>query len=270
MRTARRRSVGLLSMTVLLVAGVVVGSIPSGAQTSVTQQVPFTVWDAQTQTSLDGVGSWVATGNDPTAGAGQAPAGYAYFHEFYFQGSDAFGHLAMETDGGEKSVSFTVFEPTEDRVHIVNKGFDWQANRFYFPVVRRVADGLWGAWIFDHTANTWTFVGGVVLPATLVKLDPETATGAAWTGADLDSCAAYPKADVFRMAAVGLVGSGTVTAAQSEQIVHPGDCPASVTSEPPGWNRYQLGADPSAAGVAAQTDPTPSDHPPVEERRFRS
>ncbi|MDQ3978228.1 MAG: hypothetical protein M3314_01560 [Actinomycetota bacterium] len=176
----------------------------------------------------------------------------------------------METDGGEKAVSLAVFEPTEDRAHIVRKGFNWQANRFYFPLVTRVADGLWAAWIFDHSANAWTFVGGVVLPATFVKLDPQTATGVVWTGPDLGSCAAYPRADVFRMAAIGLVGSATVTAAQTQQIVEPGDCPATITNEPPGWNRYQVGAEAPAAGAAAQSVPSPSGDPPIEERRFQA
>ena len=270
MRAAARRGRRLATLALVVAAMAIVGTVPTVAQTTVTQQVPFTVWTNEGQVALDGLGSWVATANDPVAGAGQAPADYVYWHEFGFTGSpDAFGHVSMETSEGAKFVSLIVVEETEDRIHIVRKAFDWQANRFYFPMVSRVADGLWAGWIYDQTAATWTFIGGVVVPAALGRLLPESATGVAWVGPDLESCAAYPRADLFRMSAIGLVGQTAVGSVQSDQVVEPGDCPATIASEPPGWNHYQLGVEGSAAAAQAAGSSS-EDRPDVQERRFLS
>ncbi|MCA1693192.1 MAG: hypothetical protein LC733_13735, partial [Actinobacteria bacterium] len=136
--TLRAWTVGLALTLVGLVA-----PAPAVAQTPVLPAIPLTIWSAPPGSVLDGIGSWLATGNDPTAGIGQAQADYAYFHEFYFANSQSFGDISMLTFGGEKFVELRVFDEEEGRLHRVRVQFPWQAGRFYFPFVYRLASGVW-------------------------------------------------------------------------------------------------------------------------------
>jgi len=79
----------------LLVAGWI-APVATSAQTEMSIPTPLTLWSAPTDLGLDGYGDWMATFNEPTAGAGQSPPYYEYLHEFYFQGSSSWGHVSLE------------------------------------------------------------------------------------------------------------------------------------------------------------------------------
>jgi hypothetical protein len=237
---------------------------PAMGQTSVSLAVPLTVWAAQPPVLLDAIGSWLATVNDPTAGPGQAIPDYSYWHEFIFPNSESFGQIALETFGGGKFASLVISDEEEGRVHSVRVPFSWQAGRFYFPLVYRLGDGIWGGWVYDHTAGAWSFIGAVLVPVRLSKLESTSATGVAWNGADQASCTAYPLADVVRMAPVGFVGAIQVQSHLAERQTLPGDCPGFVTEFAPDWDRYSVGVQESVASASAAANPSPAGHRELE------
>ena len=243
-----RMSLGLAVLAVGLLA-----AAPTTAQTVLSQQLPLTVWEVPQAVGLDGTGAWLATVNSPAAGVGQAPPDYEYWHEFYFTGAtESFGQVALVVSGTHRFASLSINDVEEDRFSYVEKAFEWQANRFYFPIVHRLADGVWSASIYDATAGTWTLIGTVVVRPAFAKLAPVVSTGLAWDGRDLDSCAAYPQADMFWMAPIAFVGQSTITSTFEERVVNPGDCPATVTAGPTGFERYQAGAAAAPAAGAGE------------------
>jgi hypothetical protein len=243
----------LAALAVAVAAGLL--APPAVAQTAVTSAVPLTVWAVQPPVLLDALGSWLATINDPTAGFGQATPDYSYWHEFIFPNSDSFGQISLETFGGEKFASLFISDEEESRFHSVRVLFPWQAGRFYFPLVYRLGDGLWGGWVYDHTAAAWSFIGAVVVPARLGKLESTSATGVAWDGAPQAACTAFPAADVVRMAPVGFVGATAVQSHLAERQTLPGDCPGFVTPFAPDWDRYSVGVEVSVVS-GAQASPS--------------
>jgi hypothetical protein len=217
---------------------------PRVAAEEVEPAVPVTVWEL-TQGSLDGIGSWIATVNVPTAQPGQVPPYYAYVHEFYFENSeDAFGMLALTTQPEGKRAEFVV-DWGDGRIVGARVPFEWTAGRLYLPVVYKVGDGLWAAWVYDHAVSTWNFIAPLYLPPGWGKIAPLSATYLEWFGGPAPTCSAIPKGDVYRMAPFGFVGS--TTTAFASLIAHdevPGTCPASATTEFGGqWARYQVGSD---------------------------
>jgi hypothetical protein len=164
--------------------------------------------------------------------------------------TDSFGQIALETFGGGKFASLVISDEEEDRQHSVRIPFPWQAGRFYFPLVYRLGEGVWGGWVYDHTAGAWSFIGAVLVPARLGKLESASATGVAWDGPDQASCTAYPPADVVRMAPVGFVGGTAVQSHLAERDTIPGDCPGFVTEFAPDWDRYSVGVQESVVSAA--------------------
>ncbi|HEX6596719.1 MAG TPA: proprotein convertase P-domain-containing protein, partial [Acidimicrobiales bacterium] len=204
-----------------------------------TLQAPFTSWARPGATTLDGLGSWIATANDPTAKTGQVAPAYLYAHLFGFSANPATGAIALGTGPTGKFALFTVQEPPGIS-HDVAVAFPWSAGRFYFPLVHQISPGVWGAWVYDHTAETWTFVGQLSLPAGWGKLTPASTTGVLWYGGTAASCPAYPLADVFFAPPTGFAAGTITTATGGAHHASTAGCPAVATTEA-GWARYRVG-----------------------------
>ena len=253
-----RSSICLAVAALTLAVGTGIGTLPAVAQTPVRPSTPLSVWNAPSTVEFDGLSTWLATFDDPTAGAGQVPPVYDYFHEFYFVGSESFGHISLEVVGTEKFASLVIFDAEESREHTVRVRFPWTGNSFYFLWVNRLADGLWGAWAYDNTAATWAFVGSLAVPTRLGKLLSQSTTGVGWTGPDLESCEAYPRAVMTRRAPVGYVGTTSVQTQLVNRFQGDGECPTTAAPFVPEWDYYVVGFDPPAAAAAAGLGLTPA------------
>jgi hypothetical protein len=202
-----------------------------------------TIWDLA-QGSLDGLGSWIATVNDPAAQPGQLVPFYAYVHEFYFEDNiEPSGFLALVMYGGAKYAEFVV-DWGDDRVVRARIPFSWTGGRFYLPVVYRVGEGIWGAWVFDHSSTTWTFIAPLFVPPDWGRIAGRSFTYVNWFGDAATTCGQFPRADVLRMAPIGFVGTSTTPPATlTTHETLPLDCPSTATNAFGGtWARYQVGA----------------------------
>src|SRR5205085_10356697 len=92
-------------LAVLTTDGVAIRSIPTGLP-----QTPFTVWQQAGSTGRDGLGAWIATANDPTAGPDQLAPQYLLGHYFGFTGNPATGVVGLVTDPAGKFAVLTVVE----------------------------------------------------------------------------------------------------------------------------------------------------------------
>lgn len=237
---ARTRMASVVVGLMTVVAGVSAFEMPPAtAQAVVEPEADVSVWNAPS--SLDGVGSWLATVNDPLAGPGQSPPSYAYLHFFSFENSDAFGFIALEVDGGQKLATFAIYNPADANFVGNSVPFNWTAGRLYFPLVYWLGDGVWGGWVYDHAAVSWTFIDGEAVPASWGKLKGVSATTVLWTGDPLSSCSAYPLADVMRYPPYGFVAGTVATSVPLGVNTVPGDCPVQTSSHE-GWARYRVGA----------------------------
>jgi hypothetical protein len=207
---------------------------------TVGQSVPYSVWDQPTTTPLDGIGAWVATVNDPTAAAGQAPPEYLYGHSFRFSASSASGVVGLGTSRAGKVAVFGLTGP-EGTGFDTGIAFSWAAGHFYFPFVYGVAPGVWAASLYDFTAATWTPIGSLTVPAAWGKLAPSSATMAIWYGGAPRACSSYPKADVVFSPPVGYVGATSTVAGLAGTTTTPAACPAETSVEATVWARYRLG-----------------------------
>lgn len=260
--TSVRKSLVLVSVAIasLLTFS---SAAPTQAQAAPTIAVPLTVWDIPSATALDAYGGWLVTGNDPTAGVGQADPSYEYFHEVYFSNSDSFADLSLVVDGGQKYAVLTVADAEEDRVHTVRLRYPWMALRYYFLYMARLAPGVWGSYIHDASSGVWTTIGHVLVPDRLHKLEPFSATGVGWIGPQLESCTAYPLADIYRMKPLGVVGQTPLTATAAERHHLPADCPTALQPGVPtaDFDHYTvgtLGSD-TAAVTRAEREPSRAD-----------
>ena len=208
---------------------------------SVTLRNPYTVWTQPAATPLDGMGTWMATANDPAPTAGQVPPSYLYAYGFGFTGSTALGFVGLVTAPGGKYAVASVVGPDGTR-HEAVVPFDWSAGRLYFPFVYRLGPGSWGAWVFDDHAKTWVGIGLLPLPATWGKLSSAAVTAVGWTGAPGTSCSAYPRADVYIQAPLGFVGSTVAQATRAGGDATAGDCAPEPTVDSPPWAHYRVGA----------------------------
>ncbi len=247
----------MAALTLAVAAGT--GTLPATAQTAVRQSEPSTNWDVAPgfPRPAEGLSTWMATFADPTAGPGQAPPNYAYFLDFTLNLVSAdlisYGRISLDVVGSEKFASLTVTESAIEggRSHRVRVPFGWKANSFYFLWVNRLADGLFGGWVYDVTAATWTYIGAVAVPPHLAYVDSDPRTGVAWTGSPLGACNAYPQAVVVAMAPVAYYNSTpTPSHLRDRQVLFPSDCPSTAAFFVPGWDYYVAGSAPPAVGAA--------------------
>jgi len=241
-----------------LTVGVGLGTLPAIAQTTVRQSTPSTSWNAEFPRPAAGLSTWMATFADPTAGPGQAAPEYAYFLDFsldFF--SSAFiarGRISLDVVGNQKFATLSITEaPLRDsRSHRVRVPFPWQGNSFYFLWVNRLADGLFGGWVYDVTAATWTYIGAVLVPPELAVLDTLPSTGVEWTGPALATCDAYPEAVMVARAPTAYRDSTPMPSVLNGRStpLTPADCPSTAAFFVPGWDYYVAGSAPPAAAAA--------------------
>jgi len=267
MRSTRCRLL-LVAALLTLTVGAGVGPLPAIAQTTVRPFVPRSSWGTgmwgPAFPVLDGLSTWLATFADPVAGAGQSPPHYAYFLDFTI--TDSFflagGRISLDVVGDQKFATLAVDDtgPGGGQRHQVQVPFPWKGNSFYFLWANRLADGVWGGWVYDNTAATWTYIGNVPGLATsgpAARMAQYAQTGVAWTGPDLATCAAYPQAVAVNLSPFGFVGSTpveTVLNGRADQAYDPsasGDCPStSGFFSFPHWDYYVTGSAPPVAAPA--------------------
>jgi hypothetical protein len=250
----QRRALGLAIAVLLAVQAAV--AMSATAQDPKTVQVPATVWNVSGASSLDAIGSFVAAPSVPAPAAGQATENkWSFMHTFRFVGAaDPFGVISLDTDGTDKFATLQLNSGSAT-VAIERYPFDWGANKFYFPMVMFLPGNALAGFVYDLDAQAWTFVGTVRVPAGWGRISPQSTTALLWYGAAQDDCAAYPAADHFRYAPLGLASgeSSLRTSTPVGNVVQPGDCTATVTDEPApaeAWRHYQAG---SATGPTTTT-----------------
>lgn len=203
-------------------------------------QIPRSQWMQPGRTSLDGSGTWIATGNDPTGAPGGLGPWYLYAHGFNFTANPATGVIGLVTVPGGKYAVFSVKE-ADGTSHDSAVAFDWKAGRFYFPLVYQVSPGVLAGWVFDHSASTWVPIGAFTLPPAWGALSVLGTTTAAWAGPAAASCSAFPLADVYFYRPTGFYAGQASEANLAGHLPTAGDC-ASQTSVIAGpWVRYRVG-----------------------------
>jgi hypothetical protein len=189
---------------------------------------------------MDGVGTWLATLNDPTARAGQVAPGYQYGLSFGLASSPARGFLGLGTGPTGKTASLTVsggnFPP-----QVATIPFAWTANGFYFIFVHEYGPGTWSAALYDYTLNTWTSIGTLSLPVAWGKLAPTTFTASLWTESPAGTCAAYPAAEVLVHSPLAFRAGAGSEATFAQGGTTEGLCASHHGAGPPGWMLYRTG-----------------------------
>jgi hypothetical protein len=254
MNTLRQQRVLGIGVAALLVVQALV-AISAGAADPKTQAIPVTLWNVPGVASVDAIGSLVASVNVPTPAAGQSTENkWAAGMVFRFVGDTApFGVISLDTDGTQKFASLALNSGSAV-VDTERFPFDWQAGRYYFPLVVILPGSAVAGFVYDFDAAAWTFVGSVRAQSAWGELSPASATLLLWYGSQLDDCALYSRADHFRYAPYGIKAGNTITSTAGGDGVVPGDCPATVTPGPdPNFRRYQGG---SATGPVASTTTT--------------
>ncbi|MGH9279592.1 MAG: Ig-like domain-containing protein [Acidimicrobiales bacterium] len=205
-----------------------------------TLRVPYTTWSQPLPLPLDGIGTWVAAANDPTPTAGQVAPAYLYGLGFGFASGPARGTIGLASGPEGKTAVVSVSAP-DRALQSFTVPFAWSANRLYFLFVYQLGPGSYGAWVYDHTAATWTLIGALPVPAAWGKLAASSVTALGWAGPVAPACTAYPLADVFVHAPTGFIGTGTADAALTLTAATDGACAPGTVTAPPGWARYQTG-----------------------------
>ncbi|MGI9023381.1 MAG: hypothetical protein ACR2HV_09170 [Acidimicrobiales bacterium] len=203
-------------------------------------EVPYSDWNQWQPTPLDGIGTSIAIGNDPTAAPGQLPPQYLYGHSIRFASSSATGVIGLATGSAGKLAVFSATGP-DGTTYNTGIAFNWSTGNFYFPFVYLSGSGVWAASIYDYAADTWTPMGTLNLPAGWGKLSPVSTTIAVWYGPTAATCSAYPRADVYFSPPVGYVGSTATTANLTRTATTEGDCPAETSVVSGVWAHYLLG-----------------------------
>lgn len=210
-----------------------------------TVRTPYSLWSQASATPLDGIGTWVATANDPAATAGQLAPHYLYGLGFGFTSSSARGVIGLGTGAGGKAAVITVTGPTGPP-QTLSVPFAWSADRFYFLFVHQLEPGSWGALVFDLTANTWNPIGAISLPSAWGKLSPSSITAVSWLGPAGVTCSAYPRADVVVHSPTGFLKGTATDAVLTAGTATAGSCPAENLIGPGGWVRYRVGTNATA------------------------
>ena len=196
-------------------------------------------WSQPTAEPLDGLGSWMAIADGPVAKAGQLAPSYLYGHYFGFENTTASGVVALVVVPGGRSAVFSLVG-ADGVPHAVGVPFDWRAGRYYFSLVHQLVPGTWGAWVYDYSAASWSYVGQLSLSGAVGRLSPTSTTAVTWFGPTARACSAYPRADVLVSPPIGFGAGAATSAVSTADGVKPGDCTVGASSDV--WARYTLGA----------------------------
>lgn len=201
--------------------------------------VPYAVWSHGPQ-ALDGLGGWIAVGNEPTAGPGQVAPTYLLGEAFHFAGDGSVtGVVGLATQPGGKYAVVVVEGGNDVRLGIAVP-FNWRAGRFYFPLVYEVSPGVLGAWLFDHSAGSWIPLGSLHVPTEWGRIAPASASLLQWYGTGASDCAHYPRADVFFSPTYGFTGATSTPATLLTNGTVTADCRVTNTIGA-GWAHFVAG-----------------------------
>lgn len=218
----------------------------SVAQTPMTLRIPHTVWEQGGSDGVDGLGSWIGIAEDPVASAGQAAPSYFFAQTFFFENKAPGGIIGLTTSNGAKHVVFGVID-ANNNTQAFSKAYNWIPGNFYLPMVVATGDGRATGFVYDLTNNVWTPIITLGIPQAWGKLGRTSVTWTSWTGPVQDSCAKYPRVDVFRYPSAGFTGLGTDNiglsiATPATHATLAGNCQTSETVGPAPWVHSQLGA----------------------------
>ena len=213
-----------------------------------TQSIPYSVWTQSSGSPLDGMGSWLAVAEDSVAGEGQLDPQYAHSEIFWSETRETVGLVSLVVNGDDKVATFAVIDGTGDP-EVIGIPYEWVEGGFYLPLVHRLGDGTWGAWIFDWADRdqgdeAWTFIGQLDAPAQN-RISSISATLSFWYGEAASDCSQYPVASVLRYPTLGLAGGQGSIATLAGHDATEGDCDSQVSTpeELDVWDLYQLGAE---------------------------
>ena len=245
----QRRVLGVVIAGLLAVQLMMVNA---NAQDPKTQAIPVSLWNAPGVTGgVDGIGSLFAGVNVPAPAAGQTENQWAAGLVFRFTGDpDPFGVISLDTDGSSRFATLSLNDG-EAVVETERFAFDWDQDKFYFPMVVMLPGNAVAGFVYDFDATAWTFVGTIRADSAWGELSQASATLLLWYGELQEDCALYPRADHFRYAPYAFDGGATITSTHGGDAVVPGDCPATVTeASDPNFRRYEAG---SETGPVAST-----------------
>ena len=233
----RRRVLALvlgMSMTVLAAPS------PALAATTV-PNIPFTGWIQPGPVAVDALGSWLAVAGDSVAGPGQAQPSWIHAMTFIFEHHSPGGIIGLATGPGGKTAVFGVFDDS-GRLQQGAIPYNWVPGHYYFPMVAELGDGRIGGWVYDYPAGVLTPIGAVPEEVAWGSLASASVTYTAWTGATQDSCAKYPRADVYRFPTLGVALGGISRAYQSINATQGDGCISTTEAVgTEGWMHYAVG-----------------------------
>lgn len=228
-----------------VVAVVVLGLIgPAGAATEPpSQDQPATTWLQPGTGPLDGLGTffYVAPPLTPVANQG-SPLAYEYTVRFRME-DGALGHMALGYKDGRKVAAFVITPPNGTAI----VEYDWKFGQIYYLLTYRLSPTQWGAWVYDFSAASWSLIAVQTVLETTGRMLPESTTSVDYDaslvptpGADISTCAFYPRVDALWYPPTGWRGSVTTTATLQANGGFNGTCD-STTQTANGWQWYTLG-----------------------------
>jgi hypothetical protein len=127
--------------------------------------------------------------------------------------------------------------------------YDWKYDHIYYLLTYRLTATLWGAWVYDWSAASWSLIAVQTVPATTGRMLPEattlldfdgptTAPGAATT------CAFYPRINALFYPPMGWRGDVITSATLKGSAGFDGPCPSTTTTIN-GWQWYSMGSPPA-------------------------
>jgi hypothetical protein len=247
---------------VLVVGAVAVALGPSPVSAVAVQNyqaVPVVDWIAPGTEPLDGIGQWVYVPPIPAPGPGQLPTtGYVYGPTFLLgiggpNATVSQGTVGLSTDAEGPIAGIQVITSTSNEAPITIR-YDWSPGKLYYLVAYHLGDRVWGAWVYDHAASVWTFIGSQQAYVGSGLLRPES--GTAILGAEgtpipafhrgtppivAGPCTSFPRVDAYFFPPIGY--RGTTLSEATLDLSRPalGHCPTETTVED-GWVHFRLGS----------------------------
>lgn len=230
-------------MAILVLATLASSVGPATAQVAPpAQDIPRSVWVQPGTGNLDGIGTFLYVA-PPAPGPTQAsPFGYEYTLLFTLEGG-ANGLVAVGYKNGQRVTGFVM----PGNATIITP-YNWAYGHIYYLLTYRLSPTLWGAWIYDWTAGTWSLIGTQTVAESVGRMLPTSYTSVDWwtdsvpaPAADPSTCAYYPRIDAFWFAPMGWRGDVITNATLQGNPTISRQCSSTVTTEN-GWQHYTLGA----------------------------
>jgi len=205
------------------------------------QRLPSTEWLMPGTAPFDGTGRYVYVAPYSPGPQQVSTATYRYEHIFDFEGGGG-GHVALTGDVAGPRAAFRVNDA------MITVPYQWSPGRIYFLFAYHLGGGTWGAWVYDVTASSWTFVGslrpGSLHSGTFTASTVEEAAGVRGpsdaAASPLPSCSWFPRVDVYFSPPIGFRGTAATIGEQTRTFLTIGDCLTTWSTEY-GWMHHQLG-----------------------------